>query len=148
MEKIAKILIDFTDETTNLPWNICPFLLILCFPCLFGYVITGIILSSLFSAIYIVYVKKWVWKSDITMISLTIAIIASTFHILNWVTTNDHIQTIWQTFALLGLFLYTSTVFLLLTIPTICIAAFIALKFVAKNPGKSLTTLGDWDVIP
>jgi hypothetical protein len=147
-KKIKKILSVLTDEATYLPLHIVPILLFLCLPSLLGHILIGLLLSSIFTSAYIVFIKRWVWKSDIAMISITSSIVASTYYVIQWAMINDRTQGVWSTFSFLGPLVYLSLICLLVTVPTTYFSSYLALKWIARNPARSLNTLGDWDVVP
>jgi signal peptidase len=147
-ENVKTILDEITNESTHLPLHMIPILLVLCTPSFLGHILAGILLCSILSPLYMIFVKKWVWKPDITLVSLMSAIIASTFYIVEWAIMNDRTQGLWSTFSFLAPLLYMSLICLSATLPVYYLSTFIALKWVARRPGKSLDTIGDWDVVP
>ena len=146
--KIKLMLEEVTNETTHLPSQTIPILCVLCLPSFLGYILAGLLLSSVVSSLYIVLVKKWVWRSDITMVSVASSIISSAFYILHWATINDRTPAVWSTFSFFAPILYISLICLAVTVPVTYLSMYLALKLVAKSPGRSLNTLGDWDVVP
>jgi len=148
LEKVRVMLKEVTNETTHLPSQMIPILFVLCLPSFLGYILVGLLLSSIVSSLYMVLVKKWVWRPDITMVSVASSIIASTFYIIHWTIINNQTQTVWSTFSLFAPLLYISLICLSATAPVTYLSMYLALKWVAKSPGRSLNTLGDWDVVP
>jgi hypothetical protein len=147
-ENFKETLRDITAESTYLPLHLLPIVLAFCLPSFLGSMLPGILLCSIVSPLYMVFVKKWVWKSDITMVSLMSTIIASALFITRWGLINGFTQAIWSTFSLFPPFLYLSLICLSITVPVSYLSSFIALKWVARSPGKSLDTIGDFDVVP
>jgi signal peptidase I len=139
---------DITAESTYLPLHLIPIMVAFCLTSFFGNMLLGIVLCSIISPLYMVFIKKWVWKSDITMVSLMATIIASAFYMASWALINGFTQVIWSAFSLFPPFLFLSLTCLLITVPVSYLTSFIGLKWVARNPGKSLDTLGDFDVVP
>lgn len=139
---------DITSESTYLPLHLIPIVFAFCLSSLFGNLLLGMLLCSIISPFYMVFVKKWVWKADITMVSLISTIIASALYTARWGLINGFTQAIWSTFSLLPPFLYLSLICLSITIPVSYLSSFAALKWVARSPGKSLETMGDFDVVP
>jgi hypothetical protein len=125
-----------------------PILLAFCLTSFFGNMLLGIVLCSIISPLYMVFVKKWVWKSDITMVSLMSTVIASAFYMASWALINGFTQVIWSAFSVFPPFLYLSLICLAITVPVSYLTSFIGLKWVARTPGKSLDTIGDFDVVP
>ena len=147
-ENFKETLRDITAESTYLPLHLLPIVLAFCLSSFLGSMLPGILLCSIVSPLYMVFVKKWVWKSDITMVSLMSTIIASALFITRWGLINGFTQAIWSTFSLFPPFLYLSLICLSITVPVSYLSSFIALKWVARSPGKSLDTIGDFDVVP
>ena len=140
LENLKKTLREITAESTYLPLNLIPIVLAFCLSSFFGNLLLGMLLCSIFSPLYMVFVKKWVWKSDITMVSLMSTIIASALFIIRWGLINGSTQAIWSTFSLFPPFIYLSLVCLSITVPVSYLSSFAALKWVARSPGKSLDT--------
>ena len=147
-KNLRETLRDITAESTYLPLHLIPILLAFCLTSFFGNMLLGIVLCSIISPLYMVFVKKWVWKSDITMVSLMSTMIASAFYMASWALINGFTQVIWSVFSLFPPFLYLSLICLLITVPVSYLTSFIGLKWVARTPGKSLDTIGDFDVVP
>jgi len=147
-KNLRETLRDITAESTYLPLHLIPILLAFCLTSFFGNMLRGIVLCSIISPLYMVFVKKWVWKSDITMVSLMSTMIASAFYMASWGLINGFTQVIWSVFSLFPPFLYLSLICLLITVPVSYLTSFTGLKWVARTPGKSLDTIGDFDVVP
>jgi signal peptidase I len=148
LKNLRETLRESTAESTYLPLHLIPILLIFCLTSFFGNMLLGIVLCSIISPLYMVFVKKWVWKSDITMVSLMATIIASAFYMASWGLINGFTQVIWSAFSLFPPFVYLSLICLLIAVPVSYLTSFAGLKWVARNPGKSLDTIGDFDVVP
>jgi len=147
-ENFRNTLRDITGDSTYLAKQSIPLVLAFCVPSFFGNMLLGILLCSLIVPLYMVFVKKWVWKSDITLVSFISTIIASAFCIVKWDLVNGTSHTIWSIFSLLAPFLYLSLICLSIAVPVSYLSSFLALKWLARSPGKSLDALGDFDVIP
>lgn len=150
-KKVRGMIKELTSESTYLPARIVPILLVLCVPSLFGYPFTSLVLSSIVSSLYMVFVNKQVWRPDMTLVSVVSSILVSFFYTIHNAMMNKQTSlfgTVWSGFAFFAPVPLLFLICMLVAAPGIYLSVYFALKWTARTPGRSLNILGDWDVVP
>ena len=145
------MITDLTSESTRLPLKMIPILLVLCLPSLFGCLLLSLALSITVPSLYMVFVRKQVWKRDMTMISVASSVLSSILYTLHSVSLSKQVslfEKVWSTFAFFAPVPFLSLICLLFTLPGLYISIYFALMWTTRAPRKSLNIVSDWDVVP
>jgi signal peptidase I len=147
-KKIKKAVHDVSSDTTKLPIRTIPIMFFLCLPSVMGHIFVGLLLSTIITSAYVVCVRKQAWKKDATILSIGSSLFASILYMFYSATMHNSINLFSSFFSFFTPIPYLSMICLLITMPCTYLIYYFSLIWAARLPERSLTILGDWNVVP